>query len=78
MAETRTGLHNWLGLSGTQYSQELVRQASRVASELVEQPTHGVPRVVDIVRQSKDGGSSANNALGVPANWTPVAETPRN
>jgi len=73
MAETRTGLHNWLGLSGTQYSQELVRQASRVASELVEQPTHGVPRVVDIVRQSKDGGSSANNALGVPANWTPVA-----
>ena len=73
MAETRTGLHNWLGLSGTQYSQELVRQASRVASELVEQPTHGIPRTVDIVRKSEVGGSPANSALGLPASWNPVA-----
>ena len=73
MAETRTGLHNWLGLSGTQYSQELVRQAARVASELVEQPTHGVPRVVDIVRKTKDLASPANGALGLPATWNPVA-----
>ena len=50
-----------------------MRQASRVASELVEQPTHGVPRTVSIVRLSKDGGSLADNALGIPATWNPVA-----
>ncbi len=71
MAETRTGLDNWLGLSGTQYSQELVRQAARVASELVEQPTNGIPRTIDIVRKTKT--VDANSALGVPATWTPVA-----
>ena len=71
MAETRTGLDNWLGLSGTQYSQELVRQAARVASELVEQPTNGIPRTIDIVRKAKT--QDANTALGVAAQWSPVA-----
>lgn len=71
MAETRTGLDNWLGLSGTQYSQELVRQASRVASELVEQATSGIPRTIDIVRKAKT--QDANTALGVAAVWSPVA-----
>ena len=71
MAETRTGLDNWLGLSGTAYSQELVRQAARVASELVEQPTNGIPRTIDIVRKTKT--QDADTALGVAALWSPVA-----
>jgi hypothetical protein len=52
-------------------SQELVRQASRVASELVEQPTNGIPRTIDIVRKAK--AQDANTALGVAAQWSPVA-----
>ena len=71
MAETRTGLDNWLGMSGTQYSQELVRQAARVASELVEQPTNGIPRTIDVVRKAQT--QDANTALGVAAQWSPVA-----
>ena len=53
MTETRTGLNNWLGESGTRYYQELVRQASRVASEIVEQATNGTPRVVDVIRKQR-------------------------
>lgn len=71
MAETRTGLDAWLGLSGTQYAQELVRQASRVTSELSEQATNGIPRVVDIVRRTIV--SAANTALGISGEWQSVA-----
>tara|TARA_Y100000114_G_C11763344_1_gene331250 strand:+ start:2717 stop:3211 length:495 start_codon:yes stop_codon:yes gene_type:complete len=70
MTETRTGLHNWLGESGTRYYQELVRQASRVASEIVEQATSGIPRTVDVIRKTKT--SDADMALGVPAVWAAV------
>ena len=70
MTETRTGLNNWLGESGTRYYQELVRQASRVASEIVEQATNGTPRVVDVIRKTKT--VDANTALGVPAVWAAV------
>lgn len=71
MAETRTGLNNWLGVTGTQYYQELVRQAARVVSELSEEATSGVPRVVDIIRKTKS--QAANSALGVEATWQAVA-----
>ena len=70
MTETRTGLNNWLGVTGTQYYQELVRQAARVASEITEQATSGVPRAIDVIRKSKT--SDANTALGVPAVWSAV------
>jgi len=71
MSETRTGLNSWLGVTGTQYYQELVRQASRVVSEITEQATSGVPRVVDIIRKTKS--TEANTALGVEASWQAVA-----
>ena len=71
MAETTTGLNPWLGYMGTSYAQELVRQASRVASELVEQPTTGIPRVVTIVRKTQ--AVAANTALGISASWDAVS-----
>ena len=71
MAETRTGLDAWLGKSGAEYAQELVRQASRVTSELSEQPTNGIPRVVDIIR--KTTVSLADTALGIAGSWQAVA-----
>ena len=71
MAETTTGLNPWLGYTGTSYAQELVRQASRVASELVEQPTTGIPRVVSIVRKTES--VSANTSLGIAATWDAVS-----
>jgi len=71
MAETRTGLDAWLGFSGAEYAQELVRQASRVTSELSEQPTNGIPRVVSIIR--KTVVTAADTALGIAASWNSVA-----
>ena len=71
MAETTTGLDPWLGFTGASYAQELVRQASRVASELVEQATTGIPRVVTIVRKTQ--AIAANTALGIAATWDAVA-----
>ena len=41
MAQTRTGLNNWLGEMGTNYAHELTRQAARIASELGEEATSG-------------------------------------
>jgi|MDSZ01.3.fsa_nt_gb hypothetical protein len=70
MAEVNTGLNPWLGLTGTSYAHELVRQASRVASELVEQPTSGIPRVVSIIRKTETG--APNSALGIAATWVSV------
>ena len=71
MTETRTGLDAWLGKSGAEYAQELVRQASRVTSELSEQPTDGIPRVIDIIRRTSV--SAADTALGIAATWQAVA-----
>ncbi len=71
MAETRTGLNNWLGVTGTQYYQELVRQAARAVSEITEEATSGVPRTVDVIRKVKT--QDADSALGVAAQWSPVA-----
>lgn len=71
MAETTTGLDPWLGYTGTSYAQELIRQASRVASELVEQPTNGIPRVVSIIRKTQ--AVAANTALGIAATWDAVS-----
>lgn len=65
MAETTTGLNPWLGKTGTDYVHELVRQASRIASELVEEATHGIPRQVTITRSQI--AVAANTALGVDA-----------
>ncbi len=65
MAETRTGLNPWLSETGTSYLSELVRQASRIASEMVEPATSGIPRTVivsrDVITQA------ASSALGVDA-----------
>ena len=63
MAQTRTGLNNWLGEMGTDYAHELVRQASRVASELGEEATSGVPRTVSVLRREEV--TAANTALGI-------------
>ena len=63
MAETRTGLNPWLSQTGTGYVHELVRQASRIASELVEPATTGIPRQVTITRSQVD--VAANTALGI-------------
>lgn len=71
MAETRTGLDAWLDLAGTSYAQELVRQASRVVSELSEQPTNGIPRTVNIIRKTVI--QAADTALMVAGTWNTVA-----
>ena len=71
MAETRTGLDAWLGLSGASYAQELVRQASRVVSELSEQPTNGIPRTVTLIRKAVT--QAADSALMVAGTWQTVA-----
>jgi hypothetical protein len=71
MAETRTGLDAWLGLAGTDYAHELVRQASRVVSELSEQATTGIPRTVNIIR--KTVVQAADTALAVAGTWQTVA-----
>lgn len=71
MSEVNTGLDPWLGFMGSSYAHELVRQASRVASELVEQPTQGIPRTVSIIRSTVS--ASADTALGIPATWAVVA-----
>lgn len=65
MAETRTGLNPWLSVSGTAYLHELTRQASRIASEMVEPATSGIPRTVEIVRSVIS--QAADTALGVNA-----------
>lgn len=71
MAQTRTGLDNWLGEMGTDYAHELTRQAARVASELGEEATSGVPRVVTILRREHAPGVG-NQALGIPPVWSSV------
>ncbi len=63
MAETRTGLNPWLSETGTAYVHELVRQASRIASELVEPATTGIPREVTLTRSQI--AVAANTALGI-------------
>lgn len=65
MAETRTGLDPWLSQTGTSYLQELIRQASRIASEMVEPATSGIPRTVQIMRDVIT--QAADSALGVNA-----------
>ncbi len=71
MAETRTGLDGWLGLSGTDYAHELIRQASRVVSELSEEATSGIPRTVNIIRSTVT--QAADTALMIPGTWQTVA-----
>ena len=71
MSEVTTGLNPFLGKMGTSCALELVRQASAVASELQEQPTHGTPRTVDIVRLIET--VPADPAAGIPGSWAPVA-----
>lgn len=71
MVETRTGLDPWLGLTGTDYAHELIRQASRVVSELSEEATSGIPRVISIIRKTQS--VAADTALGIPATWQAVA-----
>ena len=71
MAQTRTGLDNWLGEIGTSYAHELTRQAARVVSELSEEATQGIPKVVSILR--KEEVSQANTALGIVGQYNPVA-----
>ncbi len=71
MAETTTGLVPWLGVTGTNYAHELVRQASRVVSELSEEATSGIPRTIDIIR--KTVATTADSALGIAGTWNTVA-----
>jgi hypothetical protein len=71
MAEVDTGLNPFLGLTGAAYAMELVRQASFVTSELSEQPTHGIPRTVDIVRLTE--AVAADTAACIEGTWQPVA-----
>lgn len=73
MAETRTGLDPWLSQTGTSYIQELVRQASRIASEMVEPATNGIPRTVIISRDTIT--QAASSALGVNATTTTSTAT---
>lgn len=73
MAETRTGLDPWLSETGTTYLQELIRQASRIASEMAEPATSGIPRTVIISRDTIT--QEANSALGVNATTTTATAT---
>tara|TARA_Y100001970_G_scaffold281779_1_gene393251 strand:- start:1614 stop:2108 length:495 start_codon:yes stop_codon:yes gene_type:complete len=71
MAQTRTGLNNWLGEMGTNYAHELTRQAARIASELGEEATSGIPKVVSVLRRQEV--TPANTALGIVGQYNAVA-----
>ena len=72
MAKTNTGLHSWMGETGTNYFHELTRQAFRLAEEMTEEAVgnNSIPRTVSIIRKVKQGAE--NSALGVKATWSAV------
>lgn len=73
MAKTTTGLHSWMGETGTNYFHELTRQAFRLAEEITEEAVGGnsIPRTVSVIRKTE--AVAANSALGVKATWSTVA-----